>query len=140
MKEFELQILSPERPFYSGGCVSLTVPVSDGVIGIMAGHTPLTAAVEGGEVQFTLPDGTRRICAVTRGLLDISYENVRLICESVLAPDEIDEAEARREMEEAREQLREQKARRDFILAQLAFAKAVNSLRVKQHGAEASKN
>ena len=133
MKEFELQILSPERPFYSGGCVSLTVPVSDGVIGIMAGHTPLTAAVEGGEVQFTLPDGTRRICAVTRGLLDISYENVRLICESVLAPDEIDE-------EEAREQLREQKARRDFILAQLAFAKAVNSLRVKQHAAEESNN
>lgn len=136
MKTFDLQILSPERPFYEGPCVSLTVPISDGMLGIMAGHMPLTAAVMDGEVQFTLPDGTKRTCAVTRGLLDVSVENVRLISESALAPEEIDEETERRALEEAALQLKEKQARRDFIQAQLAFARAANNLKVKQHNAE----
>ena len=72
MTPFHLQILAPERAFYDGDCVSLVVPISDGMLGIMAGRAPLTAALKDGEVIFTLPDGTRRSCAVTRGMLDIS--------------------------------------------------------------------
>ncbi|MBQ6551445.1 MAG: ATP synthase F1 subunit epsilon [Lachnospiraceae bacterium] len=136
MNTFELQILTPERPFYWGPCVSLTVPISDGMLGIMAGHEPLTAAIRDGEVHFTLPDGTVRTCAVTRGLLDVSAENVRLISESALAPEEIDEELEKRALEEATIQLREKQARRDYIQAQLAFARAMNNLKVKQHDAE----
>ena len=136
MRTFELQILTPERPFYDGPCVSLRVPISDGMIGIMAGHMPLTAAVLDGEVQLTLPDGSRRRCAVTRGLLDVSIENVRLICESALAPEEIDEERERRAAESAQMLLREKQARRDYVQAQLAFARAMNNLKVKQHDAE----
>ena len=44
MKTFHLEILSPERSFYRGACVSLIVPISDGMIGIQAGRAPLTAA------------------------------------------------------------------------------------------------
>ena len=136
MNSFELQILTPERPFYEGPCLSLQVPISDGMIGIMAGHMPLTAAVMDGEVQFRLPDGTRRSCAVTRGLLDVSVENVRLICETAVAPEEIDEERERRIMEDARLALREKQARRDYVQAQLTFARAMNNLKVKQHDAE----
>ena len=136
MKSFKLEILTPERPFYEGECLSLRVPISDGMLGIMADHMPLTAAVMNGEVVFTLPDGTRRSCAVTRGLLDVSIENVRLICESALAPEEINEELERRAAEEAQLALREKKARRDYVQAQLAFARAMNNLKVKQHNAE----
>ena len=136
MNTFELQILTPERPFYEGPCVSLSVPISDGMLGIMAGHIPLTAAVMTGEASFTLPDGSRRRCAVTRGLLDVSKENVRLICESALAPDEINEEEERRQAETAQLAMREKQARRDYVQAQLMFARAMNNLKVKQHDAE----
>ena len=136
MNTFELEILTPERPFYEGPCVSLLVPISDGMLGIMAGHMPLTAAVMDGEVRMTLPDGSRRTCAVTRGLLDVSVENVRLICETALAPEEIDEERERRALEEAQLILREKQARRDYVQAQLTFARAMNNLKVKQHDAE----
>ena len=136
MNTFELEILTPERPFYEGPCVSLQVPISDGMLGIMAGHMPLTAAVMDGEVRMTLPDGSRRNCAVTRGLLDVSVENVRLICETALAPEEIDEERERRALEEAQLILREKQARRDYVQAQLTFARAMNNLKVKQHDAE----
>ena len=133
MTPFHLEILSPERPFYKGECVSIVVPISDGYMGIMAHHTPLTAAIMDGEVVFTLPDGTRRSCAVTRGMLDITSNDARLLCESAVAPEEIDEERERRAMEEARHELAEQTGRRDYILSQLAFARAFNNLKVKQH-------
>ena len=52
-KPFQLEILTPERAFYRGECISVIVPVSDGMLGIMANHTPMTAAITDGEVVFT---------------------------------------------------------------------------------------
>ena len=37
LKPFHLEILSPERSFYRGDCLSLVVPISDGMLGIQAG-------------------------------------------------------------------------------------------------------
>ena len=135
MTNFRLDILSPERPFYSGDCLSLVVPISDGMLGIMAHHSPFTAAIMDGEVLFTLPDGSRRSCAVTRGIVDVSGNSVRLLCESALAPEEIDEEMERRAMQDAMLELSEKKGREDYILSQLAFARAFNNLKVKQHNA-----
>ena len=136
MNTFPFQVLSPERQFYEGPCSSLIVPITDGMLGIQAGHTPMTAAIQDGEVVMTLPDGRRRSIAVTRGFLDVSADNVRLICESALSPDEIDEAAEQRALEEAQEQQREAQARRDYLLTQIAIAKALNNLKVKNHNAE----
>ena len=133
-KCFHLEILSPERAFYSGECVSLVVPISDGMLGIMYGRAPLTAAITDGEVVFTLPDGTRRVCAVADGMVDVSGD-VRILCESALAPEEIDAEEERRAMEEARLALAERMAYKDYVLSQLAFARAFNNLRVKRRSA-----
>ena len=71
-KPFQLEILTPERAFYRGECISVIVPVSDGMLGIMANHTPMTAAITDGEVVFTLPDGSKIPCAVTQGMIDVS--------------------------------------------------------------------
>ena len=108
-KPFQLEILTPERAFYRGECISLIVPVSDGMLGIMANHTPMTAAITDGEVVFTLPDGSKTPCAVTQGMIDVSASRVRIL------------------------KLREKLGHRDYVLSKLTFAKATNHLRVKQH-------
>ena len=131
MKTFHLEILSPERTFYTGDCVSLVVPISDGMLGVQAGRAPLTAAITDGEVRFTLPDGTQRVCAVSTGMVDVSGD-VRILCESVLAPEEIDAAKERAALEDARIALAERMAYKDYVLSQLTFARAFNNLRVKR--------
>jgi len=136
MKEFVLEVLSPERAFYMGPCVSLTVPLDDGMLGIMADREPITAAIADGEVHFTKPDGTVVTCAVTRGMVDVSPENVRLLCGTALAPDEIDEEKERQAMEEARIALSTKQSQRDYKLSQLALSQAINRLRVKKHDAD----
>ena len=133
MTPFHLEILSPDRTFYNGECVSLQVPISDGMLGICAHHTPMTAAVVDGEVVFVLPDGTRRVCAVTSGMVDVSENDARILCESVCAPEEVDEERERMALQDAQLALSEHMAYKDYVLTQLAFAQAFNKLRVKKH-------
>ena len=132
MESFHLEILSPERPFYKGDCVSLVVPVSDGMMGVMAHHEPLTAAILDGEMNFTLPDGTKKTCIVTRGMLDISKNDARILCDSALAPDEVDEALERQARTDAMIAEQEKEGLRDYRRTQLAFARAVNTLKNRQ--------
>ncbi len=131
MDTFYLEILSPQRVFYRGECSSVNLPISDGMIGIMAHHTPLTAAIEDGEVTFVKPDGERVTCAVMRGMADVTDNKVRVLCESALYPYEIDEEAEKREIEEAKAALKSQQSLKDYKLWQLSFNKAVNRLRVK---------
>ena len=131
--QFHLEILTPERAFYVGECTSLVLPTSDGMMGVQAHHTPLTAAIMDGEVSFLMPDGTRQVCAVTQGMADVSDNRVRILCETALRPDEIDEEKERREAQEAAQKLREKQGERDYVLTQLAFSRATSRLRVKHH-------
>ncbi len=136
METFYLEILSPERTFYAGDCLSLTIPISDGKIGIMAHHTPLTAAIEDGEITFTKPDGERVVCAVMRGMADVTDNTVRVLCESALYPNEIDEEAERRAVEEASLKLKAKQSEKDYKMWQLSFNKAVNRLKIKQKETE----
>ena len=54
-----------------------------------------------------------------------------MLLDSAEYPEEIDEARARREADEAREALLQQKSRQEYQLAQASLARAVNRLRVK---------
>ncbi len=134
MKTFYLEILSPDRAFYCGDCVSLVMPVSDGMMGIMANHTPMSSFIADGEVKFTKPDGEVVICAVMQGMVDVTDNHVKLLCGSALAPDEIDAEMERRAAEEALLAMKRKQSQRDFVLWQLSFQKAVNHLRIKSKG------
>ena len=131
MDTFHLEILSPEVPFYKGDCISLILPISDGMIGIMAHHPAMTAVIGDGLVKFKLPDGTEKECMVSKGMFDISQNDARLLCDAAAAPDEWEKELARRKEEEARIEEDEKKARRDFMKTQLSIARAINALKVK---------
>ena len=128
---FELEILSPSKTFYQGACRSLTLPVGDGMMGVMANHTPFSAAISDGEVRFTTPDGETHVCAVTRGIADMTDNRLWLLCESALSPDEIDAAAEQRAAEEAMREMQKKQSRRDFAVWQMTFRRAVNNLKVK---------
>ncbi len=131
MDTFFLEILSPERTFYEGECLSLTIPISDGMIGIMAHHTPLTAALSDGKVTFTKPDGEKIICAVTHGMADVTDNRVSVMCESVLYPHEIDEDIERKNLEEAKLKLSTKQSEKEYMLWQLSVSKALSRLKIK---------
>ncbi len=132
MKSFRLEILTPERVFYRGECVSLILPITDGMLGIMANREPITASVTCGEAYYTVPGGEKILFSVSGGMVDVMANSVKLLCDSALLPEEIDEQKEREEAALARAELAKKQSRKDYLLSQLMLSNAINNLKIKQ--------
>lgn len=132
MKSFQLEILTPERVFYKGECISLIVPITDGMLGIMANREPITASLTNGEAYYTKPDGEKILFSISGGMIDVEKNIVKVLCEYALLPEEIDEEKERQEAENARSELRKQQSKRDYMLSKIMLSNAINNIKVKQ--------
>ena len=54
---FYLEIITPDRQFYTGPATNLTMPALDGEYGVQPGHEPVVTALRPGTVRFQA-DGT----------------------------------------------------------------------------------
>lgn len=134
MDIFQVHILAADRTLYEGPCVSLTIPASDGERGILAHHSSMMAAVVPGMLRFQPPGEEVQLAAVSPGMVKVENNEVLVLVDSAERPEEIDEARARREADQAREALLQKKSRQEYQLAQGSLARALNRLRVKGRG------
>ncbi|MDE6841179.1 MAG: ATP synthase F1 subunit epsilon, partial [Oscillospiraceae bacterium] len=131
---FQVHILAADRTMYEGPCVSLTIPASDGERGILAHHASMMAAVVPGMLRYQPPGEEIQLAAVSPGMVKVEANEVLVLVDSAERPEEIDEARARREADQAREALLQKKSRQEYQLAQGSLARALNRLRVKGRG------
>ena len=136
MQQFQVHILAADRTFYDGPCVSLTVPTSDGELGILAHHSPIIAAVQPGTLRYQAPGEDVKLAAVSPGMVKVENNEVLVLVDSAERPEEIDAARAQREADEAREALLQKKSRQEHQIAQATLARALNRLRVKGRGVD----
>ena len=136
MEPFQVHILAADRTFYEGPCLSLTIPVSDGELGILAHHASMIAAVVPGTLRWQAPDQPVQLAAVSPGMVKVEHNDVLVLVDSAEHPEEIDAARAQREADEAREALLQKKSRQEHQIAQATLARALNRLRVKGRGVE----
>ena len=134
METFLVHILAADRTLYEGPCESLTVPTSDGEQGILAHHSSMIAAVRPGTLRYRIPGQGVQLAAVSPGMVKVENNDVLVLVDSAERPEEIDEARARREADEAREALLQRRSRQEYQLAQASLARALNRLRVKAQG------
>lgn len=71
--DVHLQILSPEEVLVDARVQWVQVPLVDGLIGIWPGHAPLIGALDGGVVEYALPDEVRELPVVS-GVLRVTSE------------------------------------------------------------------
>ena len=134
MEPFQVHILAADRTFYEG--LSLTIPVSDGELGILAHHASMIAAVVPGTLRWQAPDQPVQLAAVSPGMVKVEHNDVLVLVDSAEHPEEIDAARAQREADEAREALLQKKSRQEHQIAQATLARALNRLRVKGRGVD----
>ena len=132
MNEFRLHIVEADNDFYDGGCTSLVIPTTDGMLGIQAMHENLVAAVSIGVVKYTTPDGERCHAAVSNGIVKVEDNEVLILVESAEDPDEIDVERARSEEEAARDVLEGKSNRFNYNAAKGMLARAVNRLKIRK--------
>ena len=63
MTPFHARILASDTSFFDGSCEFMTVPCTDGAMGILAHHSNMIAAVVPGELRFQPADEPLRTAA-----------------------------------------------------------------------------
>ena len=68
-KEIQLEIVTPEKITFSENVESVTVPGSEGEIGVLPGHMPLVALMGAGELRYKIKGqmGAAPICWAAPG-------------------------------------------------------------------------
>ena len=134
MEPFQVHILAADKTFYEGPCVSLTIPTSDGELGIWAHHAAMIAAAQPGTLRYQLPEEEPRIAAISPGMVKVEKNVVLVLVDSIERPEEIDAVRARREADQAREIILQKKSRQEYQIAQGNLARALNRLRISSRG------
>ena len=129
---FLLEIVTPERQFFTGQVESLILPASDGSYGVQAGHEPVVTAIEPGEARYKA-DGEWYSLVVTQGFAEIMSDYAIVLVSAAERPEDIDEARAQRAKERAEERLRQKNSRLEYIHSKAALARATARLSAARH-------
>lgn len=131
MDSFRLSILAAERTFYIGECESLIIPTVEGEFGIMAHHSNLISAIIPGTLSFRVPGGKMQYAAVSEGMVKVEDNEVLILVDSILKPEEIDHERARKAADDANEAMLQKRSMQEYYLAQADLARALGRLKVK---------
>jgi F-type H+-transporting ATPase subunit epsilon len=90
-----VELVSVERPIWSGEATMVVARTADGEIGVLPHHAPLLATLEPGFVVRIIREGDAElVVAVHGGFLSVRDESVSVLAEMAESADEIDVARA----------------------------------------------
>lgn len=86
---FRLKVISPDRVFFDGEADMIELKTTEGEIGVLKHHIPLTAIVAPGALKIK-KDNEEKVAALLDGFIEILKEEVIILAESCEWPEEID--------------------------------------------------
>jgi F-type H+-transporting ATPase subunit epsilon len=89
MPDFDCEILTPYRRFYSGKVESVTFVTHDGQIEVLASHESLVAPVRVGQLRIVV-GGKVKKAAMTEGFARVKEGKIDLFVDAAEWPEEID--------------------------------------------------
>ena len=102
----KLEIVTPESIIYSEDVDMVTLPGSEGDIGIYPNHVPLMTKVQAGEL-IVKRGGAEEILAVGEGFAEITGDHVAILTDNAIGSADIDEAAAEEAKAKAEKRLEE---------------------------------
>lgn len=111
MFRFQLVALSGKK--FDDNVHEVILPTKDGEIGVLAHHMPLMSVASSGVVAVRpeprTPDGQREFFAISGGVIEVSNNQLRVLVDEADISEEIDEAEAKEAVENAKKMLADAK-------------------------------
>lgn len=127
---FELKIIAPDRVFYEGVADMLEMNTTEGEIGILPGHIPMTVIIKPGVVTIYETSGDTKEAAIHAGFVEILQDKVTILAEIAEWPGEIDEARAEAARERAEARIQSKSADVDMARAEAAMLRALARINV----------
>lgn len=89
-RTFHLRIISPNRVFYEGDVQMLEINTTEGEIGILKNHIPLTSVLAPGVCFIHETEEEIKVAAVHSGFIEVLQDQVTVLAETAEWPNEID--------------------------------------------------
>ncbi len=91
--ELFLEIISLEKPIFSGMVRMVVVSGILGEVGILPGHIPFLTLIKPGQIKIILKNEENSYYYVSKGILDVKPNHVIILADTVLAAKDINEAD-----------------------------------------------
>ena len=132
-KKFKTEIVTPEKLVFSEEIESLVIPAERGYLGVLAGHAPLLATLQPGEITIKGAAKGELHFATSGGFMEVTPGKAVLLTESAEEVSQIDLARAEESKKRAQERLAVAAGKDvDKGRARAAFERAVNRLKIAQ--------
>jgi F-type H+-transporting ATPase subunit epsilon len=128
---FLLEVVTPDRKFFTEEVQMVIIKTPDGEIGILKDHTPMVVAVAIGPIRIQ-KDGEWLEAVISEGFMEIKQDKTVILVDTAEWPNEIDINRARAAKERAEERLQRQLSQVEYTRSRAALAKAMARLKVSK--------
>lgn len=128
MEQFALEIVTPERKFFSGMIESITVKTLSGNIQILSRHIPVAAGLLPCVIKIK-QDDFAKFAVISGGFLEFDNNKAMILADSAEWPEEIDINRAEEALERAKKRLEASGDNIDKKRAKMAIMRAVERLK-----------
>ena len=135
MDTLRLEIVTPERTAYSEDVQMVTLPGSEGELGVFPNPVPRLTTLRPGELRV-LKDGKEVALAVGEGFVEIKGTSVSVLTDMAIEATEIDEAAVQKAIDSAKAAMKEDHTSEEVAAIQASLGKAMAQMHVKRrkHG------
>lgn len=129
MREFHLQIVTPDGIVFDGDAEGILVRTDEGDVEIMRGHTDFFATLKTGRAKLSA-GGEQRNASASGGFISVKNSEVKLVTTTFEFADEIDLKRAEMARERAEQALHSATGDKAILVAKAKLARAINRINV----------
>lgn len=128
----KLEIVTPEATVYSEDVEMVTLPGSEGELGVYPQHVPLMTQLVAGEVAVK-KGNQPYFLAIGSGFVEVTGDRVSVLTDMAIGYDKIDEGKAEEARQRAETRLAEKIEDEEVAAVNASLAHALAQLKVKRH-------
>lgn len=125
-----LTVLTPEKTIFEGEIALVNIPGTVGYFEILPNHAPMISTLQPGQLTITLPEGSKKIYAISAGTFENCSNRSVILGEAVEEASEIDIERAKEAYNRAYKRLEFPDSSIDQHRATLALLRAKNRIDV----------
>lgn len=127
--KFKIEVVTPDGVAFSEDIISLKVPGTEGMFGVLVNHAPFMTGITIGPIEVNTGSNITYIAA-SGGFAEVMPDKTTIMAETAEIGDKIDIERAQEASKRARERLSQKVPEVDIDRAQLALARAINRIKV----------
>ncbi|CEO88681.1 F0F1 ATP synthase subunit epsilon [Syntrophaceticus schinkii] len=128
---FNLEIITPERVVVDEEVEGVSLPSTDGLLGILRNHAPFIGALDIGIIKY-LKEGSHHYIACSMGIFEMKGNMLRILPDTAELGERIDVDRAKKARERAARRIQQKAQELDYLRAEMALKRSLARLKAAE--------